>query len=289
MVNIKISAVIPTINRTSELIGAVESLLKQNRVPFEIIVMDQNNPSNEILDDYLKTKPQVKHLRNLEPGHARNYNKCLAAATGDVVLFLDDDIIAREDLIENLTNIYQEDKSRRIAGVAGRVLNAKGDLDVSKIKTVGFFNGWIGRVTGNFNFNQSREVEFAQGAQMSFRREKILGAGGFDESFTGNAFFFETDLCLRIVEKGYKILFSPHCEVQHLMAPRGGGRINDKALSTYYYIRNGMIMERRHGFFFQWPVFVLWKIGYIFLKSIYNRSPRILYLGLKAMVDGAFA
>ena len=94
-----------------------------------------------------------------------------------------------------------------------------------KIKKTGFYNSWTGQVTGNFNSRSRQEVQFAQGAQMSFRKEALLSAGGFDEGFVGNGYFFETDLGLRLIEKGYKIILvmpeSMSIERRRLMALYG--------------------------------------------------------------------
>lgn len=283
---IKISVVIPTKGRTDVLIGTLKSLLAQTVRPFEIIVMDQNSPPLPEINQFVSEHNSIKHVFNSEPGHVLNYNRALEAARGDVVLFLDDDVVAQIQLIENLTSIYERDAKRELAGVAGRVLNAYGDLPVKKIKKVGYFDFWRGIAHGNFNFDQETYVDFAQGAQMSFRREKIWGVGAFDYAFIGNAYFFETDLCLKLRERGYKILFSPKCTVDHLMAPRGGARIIEKSLHTYYYTHNGVILELRHGFIFQWPFYFLWTLVYLLLKSIYNHDLKIFTSGLKGLGAG---
>ena len=62
---------------------------------------------------------------------------------------------------------------------------------------------------------------------MSFRKEAIIKAGGFDECFGGSTHLEETDLCMRIIKEGYKIVFDPQAELIHLKDTKGGCRVEN--------------------------------------------------------------
>lgn len=284
--SIKVSIAIPTKGRSSEIIETVRSLIQQSVEPFEIIIVDQNDPPLFELDEYLKTIKNLKHVRNHQPGLVRNYNECLKQARGDVVLFLDDDITANPDLVKNIIKAFESDE--KLGAVAGRVENRVGDLPPTEIKKVGHYNPWTNAVTANFNAEGNvRPVMFAQGAQMAFRRAALETIKGFDEGFVGNGYFFETDGGLRLLKQGYEIEFHPECKIMHHMAPRGGARIN-KLDHTYYFVRNGVRLHLRHAAIYQYPVFYVWLLGYILLKSAYNLSPKLLLKSLKALIDGLY-
>jgi GT2 family glycosyltransferase len=57
---------------------------------------------------------------------------------------------------------------------------------------------------------------------MSFRREVIVGLGGFDEHFGGNAFRWENDFCVRVRRAGWRVVYDPRPTVHHYYASPGG-------------------------------------------------------------------
>lgn len=87
---VKISIIIPTYNRYDMLCEAIDSVLMQKDVLVEVIVVD--DCSTDETKDILKRYPMVSYYRNeknLGPGGSRR--KGFLSATGDFVIFLDDD------------------------------------------------------------------------------------------------------------------------------------------------------------------------------------------------------
>jgi GT2 family glycosyltransferase len=281
--SLTVSVLIPTLGRKKELLDTVKSLLDQSHGPDEIVIVDQNMPEYLEVSDYLKSIPIVKHIKNMPKGVVPNYNRCLQMATGDVVIFLDDDVIPQRDLIQNHLKNYSDQK---IGGIAGRIKSAFGDRDPLKIKKVGSYGYFSGKVEAGFNSLERQFVQFGQGANMSFRRSALLEINGFDPIFDGNAYFFETDAGLRLLKKGYKMVFDPTAEVFHLLASSGGARVKDKALHTSYFLRNGMKLYRRHSPAFGLPFYFALQVSYTMAKSVYNRDSRIFFMGLRALVEG---
>lgn len=276
-----ISVLIPTLGRVEEPSHTVKGLLDQTVAPDEIIVVDQNDPPLKELDAFLSEHSQVKHIRNPQPGIIHNYARCLAEATSDIVLFLDDDIELKPTLVESHLRHYP-----KFDAVAGRVHQPSGDLEPVKISKVGTYNRVLGVFTGNFNFDQPIEVEAGPGGNMSFFREKLNRIGGFDQAFDGNGFFFETDAGMRFTHRNHRMIFDPEAEIVHLMAPRGGARVQSKARHTYFYVKNGILLFRRHAFIVFLPVFLTRVLAYCILKSIYNRDLSIVRQGVAGIWDG---
>lgn len=282
-----ISVLIPTYGREKELIDTVQALLKQTRVPDEIVIVDQNGDAFPELDRFLKGIPLVRHIKSPAPGVSINYNRCLENAKSEIILYLDDDVIPDPRLIEMHLENYRDDDPR-MGGVAGRVEQPSGDLDPDKISPlqVGRYHPWSGKSSGHFNFNRRCEVQTAPGGNMSFYRRVLLETGGFDLGFEGNGFFFETDGSLRVFQAGYKIFFDPRATLKHLMAPSGGARVKDKAVHTYYFVKNGIRMARRHSPAIALPWIYLRLFGYFTAKAIYNRNTRIFSQGCLAFARG---
>ena len=82
---VRVSVIIPTYGRSAYLTQAVDSVKAQTWPAHQIIVVDDCSPEPVELDDVLL----LRHERNMGPAAARNTG--LAHATGDLVLFLDDD------------------------------------------------------------------------------------------------------------------------------------------------------------------------------------------------------
>jgi GT2 family glycosyltransferase len=280
----RVSVLIPTLGREKELIDTIDALDAQTILPDEIIVVDQNVPRLERVDKHLASNSRVKHLHFETKGVSLNYNRALKAAGGDIVLFLDDDVLLDPRLIEMHLRAYNKDPG--LAGVAGRVEQPSGDLLPERVRVVGAYHRWSGRITARFNAVRSCEVSIVPGGNMSFRRESLLRADGFDLGFGGNGYFFETDMGLRMVEGGQRIYFEPEAALKHLMAPSGGARMADKSLHTYYYVKNGLRLFRRHSPSIALPLAVVRMTSYVVLKAAYNRKIPILVRGLWGVWDG---
>jgi GT2 family glycosyltransferase len=283
---LSVSVLIPTWGRSKELISLLSHLTRQSVIPKEIIVVDQNDPEIGEVSQYLKTIPYAKHFKSVPKGLVAAYNLCAKKADGDILLFVDDDVSPPNDLIERHLANYIEDTAGAVGGVAGRVRNAFGDTEARDIIETGKYHKWSGAQTSCFNGLSRVDCEFAQGANMSYRKSVFEKLGGFDSQFQGNGYFFETDFGLRLIKQGYKMIFDPQADVYHLMAESGGARIKDKALHTYYFIANGIKIYRKHSPSVGLPFFLLKQISYSLLKAGYNLDPRIFFMGIKGVFSG---
>jgi GT2 family glycosyltransferase len=81
-----------------------------------------------------------------------------------------------------------------------------------------------GKMTTNFILDPGRpvEVDHVRGCNMSFRHVTLERIGGFDSRYIGSNVGEETDVCLRIRQSGWKLVYQPLAVVEHLAAPREG-------------------------------------------------------------------
>jgi GT2 family glycosyltransferase len=282
-----LSVIIPTLGRSNEVRDLFRFLSAQTQVPNEVIIVDQNDPALPILE-WTPAGLNVVHLRSSTKGWAFNVNLAVQEAKSDLVLILDDDIIPDPKLVEKHVAVYTDQAiAEKIVSVAGRVEQPSGDLDPAVIKSVGWYGRWTGSFAANFNALERRFVQMAPGGNVSFLRSVLLETGGFDVRFdVGNGNFVETDGCLSVTERGYKMLFEPEASVKHLQAPRGGWRMTDKASHTYYFVRNGFCMYRKHSPVLGQPLFAFRMVAYVTAKAGYNLNPKIFGMGLKGVFDG---
>ena len=153
-----------------------------------------------------------------------------------MIVFVDDDIIACPGFIQKHLKEY-EDAS--VAGVSGCVLHAgerkleECDLDPSTISRVKRGKQPL------FNLGFAYEARWASGCNMSFRREWIYKAGGFDENFYGVAVGEEPEFCHRLRFAGGRLRFAPDAEVFHRAVSGGGSRdVKDPKESFIAWVDN---------------------------------------------------
>ena len=109
----KISVVITTYNRTQDLDQCLNSLLIQILVPNEIIIID--NASNDIAKslimskkgDFLKEKCSLIYIRNKKNSLTAARNLGIKQTSGDIVIFLDDDVILSSDYVNEIYEVYK--------------------------------------------------------------------------------------------------------------------------------------------------------------------------------------
>lgn len=205
-----VSVVICTYNRANYLERCIESLRKQTYPNFEIIVV--NGPStdetNKILERYQEIKI-VKQEKLNGLSFARNLG--IGASNGEIVAFIDDDAVADENWIKYLVEGYIDES---IGGVGGLVYGPK--------KThLQFDRGTINKCgipTAIRNDGELKKDEFSiiMGTNSSFRKDILCEIGGFDIYF--RYYHDESDLCIRIAKKGYKIVYQKDAFVIHDMA-----------------------------------------------------------------------
>ena len=106
-INPKVSVVIPNYNYARFIGEAIESVLNQTYLDFELIIVDNNSTDNteEVVKKYLNDERVqfVKNVRNI--GMVPNFNKCLELAKGEYIKFLLSDDIFHPDLLTDFVNI----------------------------------------------------------------------------------------------------------------------------------------------------------------------------------------
>ncbi len=274
----KLSLVVPTVDRPGALYNLLRHLEHQRRPPDEIVIVDQSPRE----DERAAAWPGVRYHRIAQRGLPNARNVGLRLATGDVVLFLDDDVIPDPALCEaHLANYTDPD----IAGVGGRVT---GGYDAAA-GGVGEFDALDGTVIRNFETSERRPVDHLPGGNMSFRRAVFERIGGFDTAYGGAAIGEETDFCLRARRAGFRLVFDPRAAVEHLHLQAGGCRDARFEDWLYWHAHNGMLFVLRHARAVAWPLFVLKRVARFGLFGLEHGSVPLVVVGLGGLVRGVAA
>ena len=216
----KISIVVPTYNRLSQLRTWVESLsaLDYPSDLLEIIFVDDGSTdgTREFLTYYMKQYSSVKILFQQNHGPAVARNLGIANSTGDFIAFTDDDCVVTPNWLLCATETLQRGS---IAAVGGRVRAAGNNILARYMEYVHALDPDL-LVSGT--------PRYLNTANVCFRRSDLIRAGSFDEKFklAGGE---DTELSFRMRQMGMLLEYDPHMIVYHAY-----GASADDLLRRYY-------------------------------------------------------
>ena len=222
----KISVAIPTYKRPDYLIEAFNSVLSQERKPFEVIIVRRSgdSPTKSVVERLHREYSGLTIVDSVvdDPGFLPPIVKAIDAANGEILVFLDDDAEAHPDWLRKIVDQYSDPK---IGGVGGRYVNFFDGIkqEYPSAKTVGKLF-WFGRSVGNMycdcTFTDPVEVDFLIGGNSSYRLGLLKKTIPDLRLGKNVAFHWEMDVGLGIKRLGYKLMFSPDIKVDHHSAPR---------------------------------------------------------------------
>ena len=233
-----ISCIIPTLGRGRVLFDTIEMLLAQSQPAHEIVVVDQTATPDEATRLALEVWHEngaIRWLRQVEPNASKARNAGALAATGDVVLFLDDDIRVKPDFLA----AYAETFARTGAlAVSGQVL--EGDAQSVDELPPKAFDPEIGWLYFRMNYAKECETSFMMSGNVAIRRNIFLQLGGMDENYERGAYREESDFTQRFKQAGHAFVFQPQASIYHLGAvgaPQGGSRswIKNKRIAGFHH------------------------------------------------------
>ena len=240
----RVSVVIVTWNGRALLERFLPSVLASTYPALEIVVAD--NASTDGTAAWLAERDTsvrvVQHPDNWL--FARGNNAAVPATTGELLLFLNNDVEVPPGWLEPLVAAMQPD----VAAAQPKLLQLD---DRTRFEYAGASGGFLdrdgipftrGRLFSTLEadhgqYDDARDVDWATGAALLVRRDAFEAAGGFDERF--GMHMEEIDLCWRLRRAGWRVRVAPASRVYHLggaSLPQGDPR---KAFLNY---RNGLAM-----------------------------------------------
>jgi len=281
------SIVIATYNRRVDLEECLASIFSLKNGPHEVIVVDSGSTDGT---RELQKRFPMQYVSVRERNRERARNVGISLARGDVVAFLDDDVVVHERWLQYVTEPYLDSK---VGGVGGRVV-PYGRSENFHVRTGRSEVGKVfksGLVVGNFDIplNGLANVDSFIGCNMSFRRNALVTVGGFDENYLGTGYRDDTDLCVRIKRLGCRLVYQPKALVWHKF--RGGQARNDWSYwyirnHTYFYFKNFFAQSRTSFFGFLRDMFFPPK-DYVSKSGVNIKiRPRLLLNSLRGMYEG---
>jgi GT2 family glycosyltransferase len=223
-----VSIIVPTRDRADLLEQCVDGLLHHTDYPsIEIIVVDNGSEQSRTkqLFERFEATGQVRILPFDGPFNwsAAN-NRAVQEARGEVLVFLNNDIQVTQPgwLLELASHAMRTE----IGAVGAKLVFSDGSIQHAGVWLVPegathFFH-LVGRGESGY-LNQlilTRNLSAVTGACMAIRRALFCEFGGFDTALQVS--YSDIDLCLRLTEAGYRIVWTPYAELIHLESASRG-------------------------------------------------------------------
>ncbi len=258
----------------------------------EIIVADNGSTDNSL--DYLKDNFPSITLMDLKNnyGFAKGYNVALQQIEADYFILINSDVKVKKGWIEPCIKQFENDE--KVVAVQPKVRSYN---EPEYFEYAGAAGGFIdkfgypfcrGRILNKVEkdesqYNQSSEIFWATGACMFVRAKAFKNAGGFDAGFW--AHMEEIDLCWRLKNKGYKIIYEPQSTILHL----GGGSLpyNDPR-KVFLNFRNNLFMLYKNLPKQKFPQILLFRMvldGVAAVKFLLGMEFKSFGAVLKAHID----
>lgn len=235
---ITFSIVVNTCDRAEHLRALLYALNRQSYPHFEVIVVvgPTTDHSIEVVEEF---GGQAILARCPEFNLSMSRNIGIAAATGDIVAFIDDDAIPSFTWLEQLAAIFANPD---VAGAGGKV-----PLIHPGHGYLQFRYGLFSLLGEDMDVRSSPDEEIVSdtpaqywyprlmGTNMAYRRQALIDVGGFDERF---AFLLEEpDLAVRLGLKGYQVQPSAEAVVYHAPASSRNREVFTWNLNWYAWMR----------------------------------------------------
>ena len=204
---------------------------KQGRL--EIIVQDDASDNFNAAE--LIGPPASVAVNEHNLGFAGNCNAGAARASGDILLFLNQDTKAHENWFEPLMEMFE---ARMIGIVGPKLIFSNKDvhrLNETQVKIEysiqscgglydagkGPYHRYLGWATDDWRVNCSERISWTTGAALAIRRELFYKVGGFDIAYE-RGYFEDVDLCEKVKAESYEVWYCPNSVFEHSVASTGG-------------------------------------------------------------------
>ncbi len=237
----KVSIIIPTKNQLQKLQKLLESIFARTEYPcFEIILVDNGSTDPSVIPFY-EEQVSARPVRWIEYNEPFNYSKAnnlgAAQANGELLLFINNDMeVQYPDWLSELsqwvlipdigvvgTKLIRPDRSLQHAGL---VMGLQGYVGHLYLNTPEHYHGLLGSA------DWYRNVSAVTGACQMFRRDVFEMVGGYDEGY--QLVFSDVEICLRLIKKGYRILYNPHAALIHYEGASRGYKTPTKDILRGY-------------------------------------------------------
>lgn len=219
----KLAIVILNWNGKSHLTKYIPFVLQFTELDNVELIVADNGSSDGSVVFMQQTYPKIRLiLLNENYGFAGGYNKALEQVEADIFCLLNSDVRVTKNWTKPVLEIFQNNGD--VVAVQPKILS---DRDWSRFEHAGAAGGFIdkygypfcrGRIMNAIEYdrgqyNMQTDIFWASGACLFIRADIFKQNGGFDADYF--AHMEEIDLCWRLKNQGYRIVYSPKSKIFH--------------------------------------------------------------------------
>ena len=234
------SIIISVCNRGELTRDCVTALAALDGLPdYELIVVD-NGSTDGTAEFLAQLGGDVRSVTNAENlGFAKACNQGAALARGKYLVFLNNDTIPRPGWLNALVMEAEGDASVGIVGSKllypdGTIQHAGVVRDCRYLLPYHIYKSFAGEHPA---VNQRREFQIVTAACLLIRRALFEEVGKFDEGYRNG--LEDADLCLKVRERGYQVVYQPRSVVVHLESQTPGRKTHEAANAARFLDRWG--------------------------------------------------
>lgn len=244
MNEIKISIVLVNYNGGEFQLKCIESIKNQSYDNIEIIIVDNHSEdgSLELLEKRYKEIDIIRLKKNIGFSGANNIGIRKALNNNSqFVLLLNNDTVIDRCMVEELLKYADEDtvtapkmyyfKRKSTINYAG------GKVDWDNVESVNFGV----RKLDTKQYSKVKQVEYVPFAGVLIPKKILKTVGRMDEKYF--LYYEDTDYCVRIKEKGFRIIYVPDAKLWHCV---NYSTRKSKGIQTYYMSRNQLYFAKKH-------------------------------------------
>jgi GT2 family glycosyltransferase len=214
----------------------------EDTTPYEVILI-LNEPTPQLVH-YVETKTRglATITTRVNVGYGGAVNLGAKRARGEFIVLLNDDTTVTDLWLDPLVDLVRR---RPLAGAVGST-TLWPDGTIQEAGSVIWADGSsikVGRDLPHASrrFDYERQVEHCSGTSLLVRRSTWEALGGMDHEAFYPAYYEDTDLCLRVIERGEQVWYQPRSYVHHL-----------ESASTNFTYRNFLFERNRAVFVARW-------------------------------------
>lgn len=280
---LRLSVVICTRDRPDVLRDTLATVWTQSRRPDELAIIDDGRLEAESIAMAARDAGVsfVYHNKSDAPGLARSRSAGIRESSGDVLMFLDDDVLLEENYIEAVMDVFEADADRQIGGCTGVLTGFRyRRFQLGLLRLFGLDHpGREGQVLRNFvgvlvrNIDRKTDVQWLPGCNMSYRRQAIeeIEIPAYLENYSqgeDRAISYEVGRRWRLVATPDARLIHRKVQISRLPGRKWGFQ---EIYYNYMHWRRYMPRDLRHRAAYAWLC-----VGYVVVNLLRLDGRRVL-------------
>ena len=218
-----VTVAVCTRDRPDALAMCLDSIMRLDRAPFEVIVVD-NAPATDATERLVRERfAGMRYVREPRPGLDWARNRAVVEARGEIVAFTDDDCIVDSGWVRAIANLFATEQGA--AAMTGLVVAHELETEAQHLfeRSGGFGRGFrrrwhaVDRERG-LPWEYCGAGQFGTGANMAFRRTLFSQIGFFDPALdvgTVTQGGGDLDMFFRVLIEGHTLVYDPAAVVRH--------------------------------------------------------------------------